>query len=186
MPSDAPRSRKQRQPKLLDAEGLWGYALKILGMRALSTGEVRDKLRRKAENAEDIDGIISRLRDLGYLNDSRFAESYARARREGEGFGRMRVIRDLRQRRVAPGVAEQAVKGAFADADETEMIEAYLARKYRGKNLTEFLQEDKNLSSAFRRLRYAGFGTGPAIRVLKRYAARADELQDDEDPTVSS
>ena len=125
------------------------------------------------------------MRDYGYLNDTRFAESYARARREGEGFGKMRVVRDLRQRRVAPGVAEQAVKGAFADADETEMIEAYLARKYRGKNLPEFLQEDKNLNSAFRRLRYAGFATGPAIQVLKRYAARAEELQDD-DSTLTS
>jgi regulatory protein len=98
----------------------------------------------------------------------------------------MRVIRDLRQRRVAPAVAEQAVKGAFADADETGMIEAYLARKYRGKNLTEFLQEDRNLNAAFRRLRYAGFGSGTAIRVLKRYAARAEELQDDEEDSALS
>lgn len=186
MSSDAPRPRKQRQPKLLDAEALWSYALKILGMRALSTGEVRDKLKRKARNPEDIEGIISRLRDYGYLNDSRFAESYARARLEGEGFGKMRVIRDLRQRRVAPGVAEQAVKGAFADADETEMIEAYLARKYRGKNLPEFLKDDKNLNAAFRRLRYAGFGSGTVIRVLKRYAARAHELEDNEEDSPLS
>jgi regulatory protein len=186
MSSDAPRPRKQREPKLLDAEGLWSYALKILGMRALSTGEVRDKLKRKAQNNDDIDGTISRLRDYGYLNDARFAESYAQARRDGEGFGKMRVIRDLRQRRVAPAVAEQAVKGAFADADETGMIEAYLARKYRGKNLTEFLQEDRNLNAAFRRLRYAGFGSGTAIRVLKRYAARAEEPQDDEEDSALS
>jgi regulatory protein len=160
--------------------------LKILGMRALSTGEVREKLRRKAETPEDVENIISRLRDYGYLNDTRFAESYARARREGEGFGKMRVIRDLRQRRVAPGVAEQAAKNAFADADETEMIETFLARKYRGKNLPDFLQEDKNLNAAFRRLRYAGFSSGPSIRVLKRYAARAEELQDDENSELSS
>jgi regulatory protein len=182
MPSDGPRSRKQRPPKLLDAAALWSYALKILGMRALSTGEVRDKLKRKAENAEDIEGVISRLRDHGFLNDSRFAESYARARREGEGFGKMRVLRDLRQRRVAPGLAEEAVKGAFEDADETEMIEAYLARKYRGKKLNEFLQEDRNLKAAYRRLRYAGFAVGPSIRVLKRYAAQADELEGEDDP----
>ena len=181
MSSDGPPSRKQRQPKLLDATALWSYALKILGMRALSTGEVRDKLRRKAENPDDIDGIISRLRDYGYLNDTRFAESYARARRDGEGFGKMRVVRDLRQRRVAPNVAEQAVKGAFEGTDETEMIETYLARKYRGKNLPEFLQEDKNLKAAYRRLRYAGFAVGPSIRVLKRYAAQAEELEGEED-----
>jgi regulatory protein len=186
MSSDRPPSRKQRQPKLLDATALWSYSLKILGMRALSTGEVRDKLRRKAENPDDIDGIISRLRDYGYLNDARFADSYARARRDGEGFGKMRVIRDLRQRRVAPTVAEQAVQGAFAETDETEMIEAYLARKYRGKNLPEFLREAKNLKSAYSRLRYAGFGVGPSIRVLKRYAAQAEELEADDDSSFTA
>jgi regulatory protein len=182
MPGDAARPRKQREPKLLDATALWSYALKILGARALSIGEVRDKLKRKAQNPADIDGIISRLRESGYLNDTRFAEGYARARREGEGFGKMRVIRDLRRRRIAPALAEQAVKGAFEDADETEMIEAYLARKYRAKNLPEFLQEDKNLKAAYRRLRYAGFGMGASIRVLKRYAEQADELEGEEDP----
>jgi regulatory protein len=181
MSSDGPRTRKQRPPKLLDATALWSYAVKILGMRALSTGEVRDKLRRKAENPEDIDSVISRLRDYGFLNDTQFADNYARARRDSEGFGKMRVVRDLRQRRVAPTVAEQAVKSAFEDTDETEMIEAYLARKYRAKNLPEFLQQDKNLKAAYRRLRYAGFGVGPSIRVLKRYAAQAEQLEGEED-----
>src|SRR5688500_14451631 len=103
MPSD-------RTPRRLDAAALWNYALKILGMRALSTGQVRDKLRRKAENAEDIEPVISRLRENGFLNDSRFAEGYARARRESDGFGKIRVLRDLRQRRVAPGLAATTVE----------------------------------------------------------------------------
>jgi len=168
------------RPRLLDATELWNYALKILGMRALSTGEVRQKLTRKAANPEDVGSTISRLRDSGYLNDTNFAESYARARREGQGFGKMRVLRDLRQRRVAPGVASKAVEGAFADANETEMIENFLARKYRTVDLGAFLQEDRNLRAAYRRLRYAGFSSGASIRVLKRYAAQADELERDE------
>jgi regulatory protein len=184
MSSDAPRSRKQRAPKLLDAAALWSYALKILGMRALSTGEVREKLRRKAENASDIDGIISRLRDAGYLNDGQFAEGYAHARRESNGLGKLRVLRDLRQRRVAPKVASKAVADVFEGADETQMIEAYLARKYRNVDLAAFLKEDRNLASAYRRLVYAGFNSGVCIRVLKRYASQADELEPIDDPAA--
>jgi len=181
VPGDNFRSRSKRTPRLLDANALWNYALKILSIRSLSTGEVRDKLRRKAENPEDIDGIISRLRDSGYLNDSRFAEGFARARRESQGFGKIRVLRDLRQRRVAPNVAAKAVEGIFEDADETEMIEAFLRRKYRTVDLPVFLQEDRNLRSAYRRLISAGFSSGGSIRVLKRYAAQADQLQAEED-----
>jgi len=58
------------------------------------------------------------------------------------------------------------------------VIEQFLARKYRGKNLAELLAEEKHLASAYRRLRTAGFGAGNSIRVLKRYAAQADLLEE--------
>ena len=80
---------------------------------------------------------------------------------------------------VAPAaVAQEAVATAFEGSDEVQMIEQFLARKYRGKELGALLQEDKNLASAFRKLRMAGFGAGPSIQVLKRYAAQAELLED--------
>jgi regulatory protein len=169
----------KRAPKKLDADGLWGYSLKLLGGRALSTGEVRQKLVRRAENEKDVDLTISKLRDYGYLNDAKFAENYAAWRRDNEGFGRMRVLRDLRQRRVAPNLAGDAVQQAFESTDEVQQIEAYLERKFRNINLAEALREDKKLQSVFRRLRYAGFSAGASVRVLKRYAAQADKLEDE-------
>ena len=170
-----------RTAKKLAAEKLFDYALKLLSMRAISTGEVREKLRRKAERLEDVEGIISKLRESGYLNDALFAEGYASGRRDGQGFGRSRVLRDLRTRRVAPNVAEKAVADAFAETNETEMIEAFLARKLRNVSLPEHLKDEKNLRSVYRKLRYAGFSVGPTIAVLKRHAARAAELEYDED-----
>ena len=116
----------QRTPKKLDADGLWGYSLKLLGGRALSTGEVRQKLARRAEKDIDVETVIAKLRDYGYLNDNKFAESYASWRKENEGFGKMRVLRDLRQRRVAPTLADEAVERAFKDTDEIEQIQAFL------------------------------------------------------------
>jgi regulatory protein len=169
----------KRSPKKLDADGLWSYALKLLGGRALSTGEVRQKLTLRAGNEVDVELTISKLRDYGYLNDTRFAENYATWRRDNEGFGKMRVLRDLRQRRVAPNLASDAVEQAFGSTDEIQQIEAYLERKFRNVNLGELLQEDKKLQSVFRRLRYAGFSAGASVRVLKRYAAQADKLEDE-------
>src|SRR5579883_2558214 len=66
--------------------------------------------------------------------------------------------------------------GTMSRANETELVEAFLRRKYRGKQLGAFLKEEKNLAAAFRRLRYAGFSAGASIRVLKRYAEQADIL----------
>jgi len=153
------------------------YALRLLGGRAYSTGELREKLRQRAERPESVDEVLSKLKGMGYLDDRRFAENYAAARLENEGFGKMRVLRDLRQRRVAPNLAEQVTERTFQSTDETELIEAFLKRKFRGKQLSTFLKDEKNLAAAFRRLRYAGFSAGASIRVLKRYASQAEELE---------
>ena len=166
------------RPKPLDAEKLKQYALKCLGGRAHSTGELREKLRRRSETAGNVDIVLRELKESGYLNDKVFAETYASARLENEGHGRMRVLRDLRQRRVAPTVAEQVVDRTFRETDEVELIQAFLERKYRNKSLATFLADEKNLAAAFRRLRYAGFSAGNSIRVLKRHVKSDQALND--------
>ena len=166
-----------RAPKKLDSAKLLDYALRVLSGRAHSLGEVREKLRRRAENAQDIDGVMLKLKDSGYLNDRRFAEGVASSKLANEGLGRIRVLRDLRQKRVAPKLAEQVVEQTFRDTDETQLVEAWLERKYRGKLLSTVLADQKKLASVFGRLRYAGFSAPVAIRVLKRYAQAAEELE---------
>jgi regulatory protein len=89
----------------------------------------------------------------------------------------MRVLRDLRQRRVAPKLAEQVTEKTYEQTDEANLIEEFLRRKYRGKQLGTFLSEEKNLAGAFRRLRYAGFSAGQSIRVLKRFASQPEATE---------
>ncbi len=88
----------------------------------------------------------------------------------------MRVLRDLRQRRVAPKLAEQVTEQTYEKTNEADLIEEFLRRKFRGKELGAYLSEDKNLAAAFRRLRYAGFSAGQSIRVLKRFANQPEVL----------
>jgi regulatory protein len=167
----------QRPKARLDAEALWGYAVRALSGRAHSQGELRQKLRRKAAHAPDVDAVLARLKEYGYLNDLKFAEMLATSRMENQGFGRARVTRELRQRRVAPSLADQVTARVFADTDEIAMIQAFLSRKYRNVVLSEFLKERRNLASAYRRLRMAGFGSGNVIRVLKGFTEEAEILE---------
>jgi len=175
----------KRPPQPLDREKLFNVALRALGGRAHSSGELREKLRRRAQSPEDVDAVLAKLKEAGYLNDRQFAEAYAAARLQDQGLGKMRVLRDLRQRRVAPKLAEQVTEQTYEKTNETDLIEDFLRRKYRGKQLGTFFSEEKNLASAFRRLRYAGFAAGTSIRVLKRYANQPevlDSLESEEDP----
>jgi len=172
--------------KPLDQNGLMTFAAQALSARALTVSELREKLKRRAAEPSDVDDILARLKEAGYLNDQRFAESYASWRRDDGGFGKTRVQRDLMARRVAPAVAKQAAEAAYQGADEVAMIEAFLKRKFRGKDLGALLKEQKHLASAYRKLRMSGFSTGNSIRVLKRYAEQAEMLEDvDNDEAIS-
>ena len=167
-----------RTPKPLDLEGLMNYAARALSARAYTVSELKARLKKRAVRQEDVETVLGRLKDAGMVNDRRFAGSFADWRRENQGMGKTRVMRDLMARRVAPAVAKEAVDAAFEGVDEIGMIEAFLTRKYRGKNLGALLQEQKELASAFRKLRGAGFSAGNSIRVLKRYAADAERLEE--------
>lgn len=167
-----------RKPKLLDSEALLDYAGRLLAAKAHSVSELRARLKRRAARPQDLAPVLARLRESGFLDDRRFAESFATWRRENQGLGKGRVLRDLLARRVAPAVAQQAADAAYRGADEVAMIEDFLQRKYRGKDLASLLADEKHLASVFRRLRGAGFSAGNSIRVLKRYAAEADRLEE--------
>lgn len=174
--------RKSGKPVPLDADGLWQLALKTLGARACSSGEMRQKLRARASRAEDVDATLARLKEYKYLDDRRFAESFAVARLENQRLGRGRVARDLLRRRVAPALAEAAVQKTYQRIDEVALIEEYIRRKYRDAARTGLFQDQRQLGSAYRRLMRAGFSTGNILRALKRFAANPDLLDGFEPP----
>jgi len=176
--------QKKREAKKLDAEKLWAYALRSIGQRAQTTGEMRAKLRLRAAELDDIDVCLNKMKEYGFLDDRKFASTFAESRLSNKGFGKARSLRDLQARRVAPGLAEQTVAKLYAEHDEVTLIEAYLRRKYRTADRETLFQEQKDMASAFRRLRLAGFSSGNVIKVLKRFAATPellDGLEDAED-----
>lgn len=168
----------RRPAAKLNLDALRNYALRILSQRALSVSELRRKLQLKAELPGDVDAVVESVQSYGYVDDQRLSESIADSRARGGTTGAQRVVRDLLKKRVSPGIARDAVAQAFKDVDEPALIREYLERKLRGKNMSEYLKEPKNLASLYRKLRVAGFSSPASIRVLKSFTARADELED--------
>ena len=56
----------------------------------------RQKLTYRAAQPGDVDEVIRRLKENGYLNDQRFAGDYfANWQRDNDGVGKTKVVRDL-------------------------------------------------------------------------------------------
>ena len=66
----------------------------------------------------------------------------------------------------------------YADKDEPALIEQFIRRKYRSADRETLLQTNLELASAYRRLLRAGFSPGNSIRVLKKFAANPELLDD--------
>jgi regulatory protein len=180
-----PKARTgSKEVKRLDSEGLLAYSAGVLTARTQTVSEMRRKLMRRAALPADVEETIARLKENGFLNDQRLAESFASWRKDNEGFGKDRVMRDLMVRKVAPETAKQAVEKTYSATDEMELIRHFLARKYRGKNLAVLLRDRKHLASAYRRLRTAGFSSANSIRILKQYTLEAEEIDDMEDTEI--
>lgn len=162
----------------LDAAKLKDYAARLLAGRALTSAELRRKLRSKAARLEDADEVLEALRGYGMVDDRRLASSFATNRAESGLMGRSKAFAQLRVKGVASTIAQTAVAQAYDGRDEVKMVDEYLARKYRTKNLGELLQDKAKLASVYRRLRTAGFGSTASITALKRHAREAEMLED--------
>jgi len=172
-----PRKPRTR-PAKLGEEALWDLALKQLGRRAHSANQLRAKLSLRADSPASVAAVMQKLAEYGYTDDQKFSEALATSRLNNDGFGRFRVLRDLQSKRVSSSVAGQAVAKVFEGTEEKELIDAYLARKYRSVVLHDFLQLDKNVASAYRRLRTAGFSSSASLAALKRHGQRSVDWEE--------
>ena len=163
-----------RKPRKLAAQELFEYAVKCLAARIYSTGDLTAKLRLRAAHIPDIAAAIERLKEIGYLNDQHFAETFAASRVENDGFGKIRVLNDLRKHRIPNELAEGAVNQALDGKSEVELIDEYIERRMGNQDLSD----QRKLAGAFRRLRRAGFTTAPILDALKKKAAHPELLDD--------
>jgi SOS response regulatory protein OraA/RecX len=174
-------ARQRKPPTRLPEGELYTYALKALAARARSAGEMRRLLSRRAIEAAGVDHVLERLAARGYLNDQRFSEALASMRLENQRFGRVRVLRELRARRVAADVAEQAVDAVYAEVDETHLLRGHLGRRLRGQPLPA---EPNKLASLYRALRRAGFTHSTVLTELrhrKGHPEWLEKLQEEEE-----
>ena len=107
-------------------------ALTILAARSLSEGQLRDRLTAKGwADAGLVEDCIDRLKELGYVNDARFAHSYASHRVGLKPLGRARLARELAHKKVSRAKADEALDLVFGEAPEESLIDRAIARRIR-------------------------------------------------------
>ena len=132
--------------------------LRLLGRRDYSVYEVRIKMRRLGVDSVEADFLITDFLKRGWLDDERFAHSFARARWQ-RGHGPRKLKAELAQKGVDSALAEEAVQ-ATVGSDELSQAKVLVEKRQR---------QGKDRESTFRFLASRGYRTSAIIQALQGY-----------------
>lgn len=167
--------RSRKPPSLLDDDALYGYAVRLLGQQMRTVAEVKRLLRRRVEPGESgaarIDAVIARLQEYKYLNDTAYAQDYAKLRQENASLGQRRVQQDLMRKGVRSEVIAQTLGAAYDGVSEEDLARRHLERKRIRKPSGE-----KEAARVARMLMRAGFSMATIVRILRKWDVNENAL----------
>ncbi|MFM7320062.1 MAG: regulatory protein RecX [Armatimonadota bacterium] len=141
------------------AAELMHHALELLSRRSRSEAELTRAMARKGGDAETVEGVLERLRGLGYVDDAGLARRWVENR--GTSRGRAVLAGELRRKGVDPGEA----LAQRTDDDEQAAAFAAAVRKV-GESPRETDRAAQARLAAH--LQRRGFGWGAIRPVLAR------------------
>ena len=92
-----------------------------------------------------VDEAIERLREYGYLDDAKFAQTYASLRLRERPIGRRRLQRDLWLKKVDKQIVESALDEVFESTPEDDLIDRAIAKRIRLRGKPKTREESKKL-----------------------------------------
>lgn len=101
---------KNHAPKAEEKNPLLEKAVNLLSFRAHSRKELADKLKQKTGCGDaELDEVLNRLEELGFLNDRAYAASVVRSCVR-KGYGAKRALSELSRRGVPKELREEALE----------------------------------------------------------------------------
>ncbi|MDP2937001.1 MAG: regulatory protein RecX [Dehalococcoidia bacterium] len=137
-------------------------ALRYLSPRPRSVWEVQQRLKRRGLAPEDIDAVISRLRELGYLDDDSFAAFWIENRESFQPRGRRLLAQELRLR----GVDTQAIEERLSAIDEEDGAMRAARKKAQGLSGAGYAAFTARVGSFLQRRGFSYDVITPATRRL--------------------
>lgn len=147
-------------------------AFNLLAAKPRSIAELRERLLEKAwAEVAVVERAITRLQELGYLNDQHYAEQFANSRLTVKPLGKTRLRRDLQRKKLAPTVINQALEDVYITHDEEALIDQAVAKRMRLRGKPTTREESKKLLDYLLR---QGFSYDLAMRKV-RAAGKVDD-----------
>jgi len=131
-------------------------AVKLLAAKPRSTAELRERLlATRGSSNTTVEEVVTRLSEYGYLDDERFAFSYASLTIKQRPVGRKKLERDLMLKKVERKTADEALDIVFQETPEEQLIDRAIEKRIRSRGRPQTREDAKKL---FDHLLRQGFG----------------------------
>ncbi|NUO00752.1 MAG: RecX family transcriptional regulator [Saprospiraceae bacterium] len=125
--------------------------------------EVRSKLLELGVYGDDLGEIMVLLIEEDFLNEERFARSYARGKFRIKQWGRVRIRQELKRRQLS----EYCIKAAFSEIDETEYWDTLCKLLAKQQNLLKGGDERTRRDKLFRHALQKGYEAELILEALE-------------------
>lgn len=103
-------------------------AVDLISRRIRSEREIRGYAFQKSWTKENLEKVIERLYERGYLNDEKFAESFVRSRANLRNFSTRKMKMELMKKGIRSDIIEKVLSESD-DFDETESLKKLIQKK---------------------------------------------------------
>ena len=142
-------------------------AVKLLAAKPRSVAELRQRLlQSRTTDVSTVELVIQRLREYGYLDDERFAFSYASLKIKQRPIGRRRLEQDLKFKKVDKQVADEALELVYTETSEDDLIDRAIEKRLRVKGRPSNRMEAKSLFDHLLRLGFPYDLVSDKVRAL--------------------
>ena len=140
-------------------------ALRVLALRDHSEAELRRKLSQKGYEPAEVAESVARLHELSYLDDTRFARSFAESSiRNGRGYG-ARLKLELSRRGVAALIIQEVLAELSEEYGEAGVLSSTIERRFAGFDPESATEKEKRKVVAY--LQRKGFTLSAILAGLK-------------------
>ena len=121
----------------------YALCLRWLTRRARSESDLRCRLQQRGCDKDNIEQALQRCRELGYIDDPRFAvERASQLMRQGRAVG-PRLMMELKKAGLPEALAFNAIEACREQFSETELLADLVERRYSNRDFTSLEDRDK-------------------------------------------
>jgi regulatory protein len=165
------KAKTNEDQKFIAMEMCWKY----LSFRSRSEKEIVEYLKKKKFDKNIIIYVLNRIKELGYINDAKFASNWANYRKN-QGKGSLLINHELQKKGIDSTIINETINGLYESKDEEiRIIRAIADKKLNTMKKLEPKKQSDRLIGFLVRMGFSIDKIFRALESIRKYAAANEE-----------